>query len=351
MGVARVDCGSMRTFAEPGEAVLLDPLVPAGSDRGAWAQRRAEIATRWEAVLGPDTGEVPLEPERGLVARNDAYTTFRLSYAAAHGDRVPALLLVPPGTGLPAVLALHQTVAQGKYEPVGIEGDPELAYADELARRGYVVLAPDEFVAGERPAGRAYHSADFDARFPEWSGAGKMLHDHRQAISMLASLPEVDARRLGAIGHSLGGINSGWLLGADERLRAAVVSCGFCTFAGDPRPLRWAAEDWFQYFHWLRDDLAHRCAPFEHHEVFALAAPRPMFWWATKADYIFPHWVGAAAAAEHVRAVYRLLGAEDRLEFRLGDGGHGFPRYVRLAAYAFLDRWMAAPRSDEEKRD
>lgn len=337
----RTAAGPMLTFAAPGEEISLTPLLSAGAAPDDWTARRAEIAARWAAVLGAEPDPVDLRTETEVVDRTAEFTTYRVSFAAADDDRVIGLLLVPPGSGLPAVLALHQTVAQGKREPAGLEGNPDLAYALELARRGYVVLAPDEFVAGERAPERAYYSAAFDARYPNWSGVGKMLHDHRQAVSLLATLPTVDPQRIGVIGHSLGGLNAGWLLGADDRIRAAVVSCGFCTFAGDPRPLRWATDDWFHYFHWLRDDLRQRRAPFEHHEIMALVAPRPLYWWATTQDHIFPHWAGVQSAAEEVRSLYRLLGADDRLVFRLGDVGHSFPADIRADAYAFLDRWLA----------
>ena len=61
---------------------------------------------------------------------------------------MPAWLLIPDAARdgtvrRPAVLCLHQTIAIGKDEPVGLGTNLELAYARELAARGYVALAPD----------------------------------------------------------------------------------------------------------------------------------------------------------------------------------------------------------------
>ena len=65
---------------------------------------------------------------------------------------MPAWLLIPDGPEAagagakprrPAMLCLHQTVAIGKDEPIGLGGKPNLHYAMELARRGYVAIAPD----------------------------------------------------------------------------------------------------------------------------------------------------------------------------------------------------------------
>ena len=48
----------------------------------------------------------------------------------------------------------------------------------------------------------------------------------RRAITFLEQQPEVDARRIGAYGHSMGGKLTVDLAGIDKRIRAAVPSCG-----------------------------------------------------------------------------------------------------------------------------
>src|SRR6185312_3647456 len=97
-------------------------------------------APRWETLEERDGGACRLR---------------RIRYALTDREQGCAWLLTPRGaaTGAgprPAVLALHQTVPQGKDEPAGLEGDPELALGRELAARGFVVLAPDAVGFGER---------------------------------------------------------------------------------------------------------------------------------------------------------------------------------------------------------
>ena len=55
------------------------------------------------------------------------------------------------------------------------------------------------------------------------SATMKGIRNHRRAVDLLVSMPEVDRRRVGVIGHSLGGHNSLFLAAFDPRV-AAVVS-------------------------------------------------------------------------------------------------------------------------------
>ena len=69
---------------------------------------------------------------------------MKLTFVSQGTERVPAYLFVPmpvmPGKKYPAMLALHQTIAEGKMEPAGLAGDK--AYGEEIASRGYVVILP-----------------------------------------------------------------------------------------------------------------------------------------------------------------------------------------------------------------
>src|SRR5690606_9495261 len=106
-----------------------------------------------------DVQELSREPGEG-------YTRVALSFAShltdQPADRVPAHLYLPDGASAteprPAMLVLHQTAAGGKQD-VGPEKIPQnRGLAAELARRGYVVLAPDYPSFGE-------YEFDFPAEF------------------------------------------------------------------------------------------------------------------------------------------------------------------------------------------
>ena len=127
--------------------------------------------------------------------REPGFTRKKITFAAEPGDRVPAWLLIPDASRdgavrRPAVLCLHQTIAIGKDEPVGLGTNLELAYARELAGRGYVALAPDYPNFGEYKVdayGLGYSSATMKADLEQYAG-------HRFAVLAAGRRPRPDRR-------------------------------------------------------------------------------------------------------------------------------------------------------------
>ncbi|GAA3408713.1 alpha/beta hydrolase family protein [Paenibacillus hodogayensis] len=324
------------------------PLLKGITDKAGWEAKRTDIRRRWHEAIGGIPPSVPVRYEVLAEEEEERHTRLHLRYETVYGDVVTAYLLMPkasPGLAggkLPAVVALHQTDREGKAEIAKRTGRPNLRYGLELADRGYVVLAPDTITAGERiyEGAGAFQTAPFYERYPEWSAVGKMIADHRQGVDLLVSLDRVDAARIGAIGHSLGGYNAIFLAGADERIRAVVSSCGFATFTGDSNPGRWGRRDWFSHIPAISDALERGEVPFEWHEIAALAAPTPLFNWSGQSDSIFPHWQAIVQAMGDLHGLYDWLGAADRMLSLDGTSPHDFPLPVRAAAYAFLDMWL-----------
>ncbi len=310
-----------------------------------WDSKRADIVQRTLDIMGDFPRANPPLNARTLDRRETPrYTRVKVNYDAADGDRIPAWLLVPHGAGtsgrrLPAVVAAHQTEADGKDSVVGLAGPPYVHYGHDLAQRGFVVLAPDSITAGERilPGSKPFVTAVFDRAHPAWSAMGKMCADHRRGVDYLASLDYVDPRRIGAIGHSLGGYNTFFLAAFDERVRAAVSSCGFSPLGRSSKPFAFARNRWFVHFPRLARYLRSGIVPFDFHEVLALVAPRPFFNYSASQDPIFPDADTIRIGAAQVREVYAVLGAAGRFEFVMGDGPHGFPEPVRQQAYQWLE--------------
>ncbi|MBX6315765.1 MAG: alpha/beta fold hydrolase [Isosphaeraceae bacterium] len=256
----------------------------------------------------------------------------KLTYASEPDDRVPAWLLLPKkGEGRrPAVLCLHQTVPIGKDEPIGLGGKPNLRYAKELAERGYVTLAPDYPNFGEHkvdPYALGYASASM-----------KAIWDNLRAIDLLGTRPEVDPRRIGVIGHSLGGHNAIFSALFDERIRAVVSSCGFNAF---PHYYGGNLAGWSHrgYMPRLKSkyNLDLKQVPFDFPELIAALAPRAFFTNSPTGDRNFEV-AGVKVCLEAAAPVYELLGVADRLQAVHPEAGHDFPMPQREEAYAFLER-------------
>ena len=266
--------------------------------------------------------------------KGDGFVRFEITYLAAEGEPVPAYLLVPtdrpPGKRLPAMLALHQTTPLEKKEVAGEGGLPNLAYAKELAQRGYVVLAPDYPSLGD-------YRYDFrKSRYA--SGTMKGIFNHIRGVDLLQAREDVDPERIGVIGHSLGGHNAIFVGAFDTRLKVIVASCGWTPFH-DFKGGKLAGWDQDRYMRRIRTLYGNDPdrVPFDFYEVVAALAPRAFFSNSPLRDANFA--VGGVKKAEaKVRPVYALLGAADRLQIRYPDCAHDFPPAVRREAYEFIDR-------------
>jgi hypothetical protein len=299
-----------------------------------WARRRTHILQAFQTVAGELPGSsrrVPLDVKH--VDKTDAgkYTRIKLTYQAEPGDRVPAWLLVPNTLTrpAPAMLCLHQTTKLGKDEPAGLAGNSNLHYAHELAERGFVCLVPDYPSLGE-------YEYDFAAPGALSSGAMKAVWNNIRGVDLLQSLPEVDARRIGAIGHSLGGHNAIFTALFDLRVRAVVSSCGFTALAEDDLA-SWTGP---RYMPRLREfSVGSSRPPFEFHELIAALAPRPFFTSSPQQDKDFSV-AGVRKVLASAGEVYQLLEAKDRLHAVHPATGHEFPAAQREEAYEWLDRML-----------
>ena len=207
-----------------------DSRQPSGPVRSKeeWGRRRLDTLKNLQSVMGdlPAKRSAPLDlrilEEESVGGIKRQKITFVSEVLAGEPDRVSAYLLLPENSRrarkkTAAVLCLHQTTKIGKGEPAGLGGKADLHYALELAQRGFVTLAPDYPNFGGYqfdPYAHGYASATM-----------KGIVNHRRAIDLLQSLPEVDPQRVGVIGHSLGGHNALFLAAFDDRVKVVVTSC------------------------------------------------------------------------------------------------------------------------------
>lgn len=298
-----------------------------------WQRRREAILEAMQDVMGPlpsAARRVPLDSRIEEEVDCGAYVRRFLTYVAEPGSRVPAYLLIPKaslegGRRALGVLCLHQTHAQGQRVVVGLGDSPDDEYGVELARRGYVCLAPAYPLL-------AQYAPDL-AALGYASGTMKAIWDNMRGLDLLESLPFVRRDRFGAIGHSLGGHNAIFTAAFDTRIRVVVSSCGLDLFEDymDGNIRGWTSTRYMPRL------LAHagRGYPFDFAEIIGALAPRHCFISAPLHDSNFK-WRSVDRIQSAAQPVYDLLRAGDRLQVVHPDCAHRFPPEMREQAYRVI---------------
>ncbi|UDF37503.1 UNVERIFIED_ORG: dienelactone hydrolase family protein [Shinella sp. XGS7] len=328
----------------------------------AWRERAAPAA---RALMLPDgdpaQDPTPFAPQ--LLAEQDrgAYLAQRLSLQLDADSRVPALMLRPKGPGpFPAVLLLHDHGARfdiGKEKLIRPWDDaPREAAAqawaqryfsgrflgDELAARGYLVLALDALGWSERGAagfGREDQQALAANLFNLGSSwAGRVARDDWRAARFLASRPEVDARRVAALGFSMGAQRAWQLSALSDDVRAAVAVSWMASLPGLMVPGNNQLKGQSAYA-MLHPGLARLL---DYPDVAALAAPKPLLVYAGQRDALFPPAAVEPAFASLLR-VWSAWGAEARLQTRWWPAGHEFNAEMQATAWDWLAEQLAQP--------
>ena len=114
-------------------------------ERKLYLEALRELIGPWPAVR-PELGARVLEEANFQEYRRYKVGFQSLPSKAEYASEIRAWLFVPKAgkRPMPAIVALHQTVLQGKDEPAGVKGPhPWMAFAKYYAERGYVTLAPD----------------------------------------------------------------------------------------------------------------------------------------------------------------------------------------------------------------
>ncbi|MBA4188318.1 MAG: alpha/beta hydrolase [Planctomycetaceae bacterium] len=312
-----------------------------------WAKRRAEVVRGMETVMGKLPGKekrCPLDVKLEEEVDCGKYVRRLISYESEPGSRVPAYLCLPKDVlkgdrKVPAILCLHgtdNTVGHGTV--VGLGKRPNRSYASELAERGYVTLAPNyPLLAKYQP----------DVKKLGWeSGTLKAVWDNIRGLDYLETLPFVDAKAMGTIGHSLGGHNSVFTAVFDDRLKVVVSSCGLDSFLDyyGGKEENWQPEKgWCQTRYMLKlADYKGKLAdiPFDFQELIGALAPRHVLIIAPKEDSNFKA-DSVDRIAKAAQPVFKLYDKPDRLRVEHPDGGHDFPPEMREAAYKLFDTVLA----------
>ncbi len=299
-----------------------------------WNTRRGHLREELWRILGRPRATVEPAGEVRDRIEWDGVAVEKLVYESEPGQAVPALLYLPTACPPPfPALVLGMGHGESKTTPGPLHAGPL------FARLGIACLCADPIGEEERNrtghrGTRAHDAADVSARS---RGAGrkmigKMVWDLMMGLGYLATRRDVDARRLGCAGVSLGGTVAGYLLALDERLKVAIPAGWF--FRPEDREIgkdcsRIPAEEMQQVM--------------SNGELLGLAAPHCAVLVANgDADTVIDKQGsgmvavrGLGASLEQAQGIYRLYaGAEGRIGALLEPGGGH--RHYYLARSALL---------------
>jgi fermentation-respiration switch protein FrsA (DUF1100 family) len=323
----------------------------------------ASLAAEYRSAIVGGRKPVALKPQILSQETRDGKRIERVAFETEPGERVVAEVIRPESAEgrLPAVLVQHWLGGSKEDLPIQV-----LLW--QFATRGYVAVAIDGRLRGERAGGRT-----LEAAMQETLRTGKgrpwlvdTVYDILRTLDYVQSRPDVDPERIGMTGLSEGGFETWMAAAADPRIRVVVPVVGVTRFqdltanismaAGDGnarvKPLRPVLEAFAKQEGAAQIDEAlvrkawDRLLPgfrerYDADRIVPLIAPRPLLILAHEKDELIPL-AGAQAVHEATRERYRTLKAEDALQFRVAPGlSHSGQDMLEVQAlFNWFDRWL-----------
>ncbi len=285
-------------------------------------------------LLGRFPDKSPLNAVILEIADCGLYIREKIEYSVEIEERVRAYILIPKKKAgkTPAIFCHHQHAGNfelGKSEVVGLSGDADQAYAVELAERGYITFAPDAIGFEERnwakdEPGKAGYFELSTRLIKGGTLLAKALYDMEVGIDYLQSRAEVDAEKIGFIGHSYGGRMAIWGSALDKRIKVSVSNCG-CVNYKDSLDRNVGIQMEF-------------CIPGimnfgDVEDIIKMIEPASLLISATNDD----KWsYGAQKIVEYASPVFN----EGELVIKVWPGKHIFTKEMREYAYSFLDKHL-----------
>ena len=296
-----------------------------------------DVREKIQQSFGPWPEKTPLKPRITGTVDRDQYRIENVIFESRPNFLVTANLYIPKGRDfpLPGVVGTCGHSANGKaYEAYQ-------AFAQGLARQGYVVLIYDPISQGERlqyvndqlkseigvgvrehlyAGNQQFLVGEFIGSWRAWDGI--------RALDYLLTRKEVDPTQIGVTGNSGGGTMTTWLCGVERRWSMGAPSCFVTTFRRN-----------------CENELpadTEQCPPralalgLDHSDWLAAMAPKPVIVLAKEKDYFDVR--GSEETHRRLRDLYRLFGAEENAGLFVGPTTHGYSQENREAMY----RWFNA---------
>ncbi len=377
--------GEIPTYVEQLKKELTYPM--------AWGNSPIRNFKKWKKAAREKVFECMMTPPKAAAAwdmevlgeeQRDGYKAQKIAFNINAYSRITAYLLIPDGKGpFPTVNALHDHGAHlfiGKEKMIrpfftkeewgenkeestaNIKEENERRkkqalcqeilddadawvnqlydgqyVGDYLAKHGYVVLSIDAPMWGERGRKEGVDRNKYDLIAGNMMMLGRdlsafMTYDDMASTDFLASLPMVDAKRIGCVGCSMGAYRS-WMLSAlSDRIRVGASICWMITTDAQltRRFSRKENGGFANCFPGLRQYL-------DYPHIASLACPKPMLFINGTKDKLFPV-PGVKDAFSEMHQVWKSQGADNLLDTELWDIPHSCGLKAQEKMLEFLDK-------------
>lgn len=362
--------GEIPTYVETLKKELTYPMAWGNSPiRNFKKWKKAARAKVFECMMTPPKAAAAWDMEVLGEEQRDGYKAQKIAFNINAYSRITAYLLIPDGKGpFPTVNALHDHGAHlfiGKEKMIRPFFTPEEQDApakqalcqeilddadawakqlydnqyvgDYLAKHGYVVFSADAPMWGERGRKEGVDRNKYDLIAGNMMMLGRdlsafMTYDDISSIEFLASLPMVDAKRIGCVGCSMGAYRS-WMLSAlSDRIKAGASICWMITT--DAQLTR--------RFGRKENGGFANCIPglrqyLDYPHIASLACPKPMLFINGTKDKLFPV-PGVKDAFTEMHKVWKSQGADNLLDTELWEIPHSCGLKAQEKMLEFLDK-------------
>ena len=362
--------GEIPTYVETLKKELTYPMAWGNSPiRNFKKWKKAARAKVFECMMTPPKAAAAWDMEVLGEEQRDGYKAQKIAFNINAYSRITAYLLIPDGKGpFPTVNALHD---HGAHLFIGKEKmirpfftleeqdsptkqalcqeilDDADAWAkqlydnqyvgDYLAKHGYVVFSADAPMWGERGRKEGVDRNKYDLIAGNMMMLGRdlsafMTYDDIASTEFLASLPMVDAKRIGCVGCSMGAYRS-WMLSAlSDRIKAGASICWMITT--DAQLTR--------RFGRKENGGFANCIPglrqyLDYPHIASLACPKPMLFINGTKDKLFPV-PGVKDAFAEMHKVWKSQGADNLLDTELWEIPHSCGLKAQEKMLEFLDK-------------
>jgi dienelactone hydrolase len=327
----------------------------------------------------PDIGPLP------TVTLNETFEydglhIEKLSWQLPYGRPTEAILLKPINAQgkLPAVLALHDhggnkyfgtrkiTKTSDSQHPMMVTHQSEYyegqAWANEIAKRGYVVLVSDSFAFASRRVMLQdvpeYNREGLTDNEPEkqenidaynnWASQhghtlakslfcagttwpGVFYAEDKKALDILCARQDVDSQRVGCCGLSGGGLRTVYLAGLDSRIKCAIP-VGFMTTWDDFLLNKSFTHTWMTYVPMLPNEL-------DFPEILGLRTPLPTLVLNDIDDSLYT--IDEMKKADVIlKEVFKKANADSNYKCSFYPGPHKFDKKMQEEAFTWFDKWL-----------